>query len=165
MFDGLDTNGDGLIDERDYDAVVSMLAARRSLQPETPEYNAVRTKVMAGWEAVRSVSDEDGDGHVTRDEFVRSLTKLSQTDEGLDRLALAIADEMITVMDHDADGRLDLEDFSHMMAAWGAPPERMGDRFRHLDTDGDGYLSREELLASARAFFRIEGQDVPQLWQ
>lgn len=164
LFGSLDRNGDGYIDGSDYEGVVAMLARRRDLQPGAPDYDAMRSTILGGWDAVRELGDADGDGRVTRDEFVACLDTLAGSPEGLDRVAISVADHMITAMDADGDGRLDLDEYKGMMAAWGAPADRAEVMFGVNDTDGDGYVTREELLASVRGFFYDEDPAAPHLY-
>jgi len=156
LFQSLDRNGDGFVDGDDYEVVVQSLAQRRNLQPGSPELEDVRAKVMHGWEGLRELGDVDGDGRVTRDEFVESLAALAETSEGIDRIGLSIADQLITAMDVDGDGRLDLEEFVDMMVVFGAAADRVEAQFRHIDADSDGFVTRDELLASMRRFFLDE---------
>lgn len=163
IFQSLDRNGDGFIDETDYEVVIAALAERRGVEPGSPEASAIRDKMKAGWEAVRDLADADGDGRVTLEEFVSSLATLGESEEGLERVALAIAEQMITAMDSDGDGRLDRNEYHDMMGAWGAPEDRMDASFSHMDTDGDGYVSRDELMRSVRGFFQ-EATPGTHLW-
>ncbi len=164
VFQSLDRNGDGFVDGNDYELVVASLAQRRNLQPGSPEHDDIRTKVMHGWEGLRELGDTDGDGQVTREEFVESLATLAESPEGFDRIGLSIADQMITAMDADGDGRLDLEEFTGMMGAWGAASDRAEAQFGHIDTDGDGFVTRDELLASMRRFFLDEDPNAPHVY-
>ena len=163
LFRSIDRNGDGFVDADDYELAVASLAQGRNLQPGSPEYDDIRMKVMRGWEELREVSDTDGDGRVAQDEYVEYLAALTDSPEGVDRIR-DIADQMITAMDSDGDGRLDLEEFAGMMGAWGAAADKAEALFRHIDTDADGFVTRDELLASMRGFFFDADPNAPHLY-
>ena len=164
LFQALDTNGDGLIDANDYQTVLGALAEKRSLQPGADDYEALRSSMAGGWDTIRGIGDTDGDGRVTQEEFVEAIATLSQSPEGLERIALATAEQMIDSMDTDGDGRLNREEYAEMMGSWGATAEGMDAAFDHIDTDGDGYVTRDELLASVREFLHGDSPSLSQLW-
>jgi len=164
LFLSLDRDGNGFVDGNDHELVVASIAQQRNLTPGSPEHDDLRAKVMHGWEGLRELADTDGDGRVTQEEYVESLAALAESPEGLDRIGLSIADQMITAMDADGDGRLDLDEFMSMAGAWGAAAEKAEALFRHIDTNGDGFLTRDELLASMRRFFLDEDPDAPHLF-
>ena len=76
VFQSLDRNGDGFVDGDDFALVVASLAQRRNLQPGSPEHDDIWTKVMHGWDGLRELGDADGDGRVTRDEYVEAQAHL-----------------------------------------------------------------------------------------
>ena len=164
LFQSLDRNGDGFVDGDDYELVIATLAQRRGLQAGSPGHDDLRTKVMHGWEGLRELGDADGDGRVTRSEYVDAMSALADSPDGLDRIGRSIADQMITASDADGDGRLDLDEFTDMMGAWGAAGDRAEALFRHIDANGDGFLSRDELLASMRRFFLDDDPNAPHLY-
>ena len=163
IFQSLDRNRDGLIDGTDFEVVVTSLVESRGLEPGSPEANEIRDKINPYWEGLRDLGDADGDGRVTLEEFVSSMTALAGSQEGLAQVGLAVAEQMITAMDADGDGRLDRKEYHDMMGAWGASEAEMDIVFNHMDSDGDGYVSREELMHSVRGFFQDESP-APHLW-
>ena len=130
LFQSLDTNGDGFIDVSDFEAVLTGLAARRGFEPGQPEYDGMRMQIMGGWERLRELGDADGDGRVTREEFVQSYSKMSETPEGMEQTGLEIAEQMIVANDSDGDGRLNFEEYQGMMGAWGASRRQDADPVR-----------------------------------
>ena len=89
---------------------------------------------------------------------------MAESPEGFDRIGLSIADQMITAMDSDGDGRLDLGEFVGMMGAWGAAADRAEAQFRYIDADSDGFVTRDELLTSMRRFFLDDDPDAPHVY-
>lgn len=79
--------------------------------------------------------DENGDFDVTADE-IRS---------GLDGLR--------TQYDEDGDGALSIDEFETLHSA--LIRERMVDRFQHLDNDGDGQVTEEEMQEPVRQMERM----------
>ena len=164
LFQAMDTNGDGLLEAADFEAVAETMGRRCGLELGSDDYGVLRNRILGTWEAVREVGDIDGDGKVTRDEWVESLTSLGGTPEGLQRAAIASAEAQILAMDQDGDGQLDRKEYCAMMGAWGASDEALDTQFDYLDQDHDGYVSREEMLAGVREFWYDEDAGTPQIF-
>ncbi|MFF9090623.1 EF-hand domain-containing protein [Streptomyces sp. NPDC014991] len=108
--------------------------------------------VMAARDRVFRTLDADGDGVITRDEY------LTRPDRAAARLGRGVNDPLVAVarsrhqrvydsMDADGDGRVTLREY----AAWAGAHTfddvcrpALGSLFDLADTDGDGMLDREE---------------------
>lgn len=91
---------------------------------------------MAG-SGMMSALDEDGDGTVTPEEARMRLGSL------------------LSDYDADADGTLSISEFETLHSA--LIRETMVDRFQHLDADGDGRITAEEMQAPAAQMQRMQG--------
>lgn len=80
--------------------------------------------------------DADGDGTVTPDEM-RTLLQAKLAD-----------------FDSDGDGTLSIAEFETLHSSM--IREMMVDRFQHLDADGDGAVTKEELVAPAAMMERMQ---------
>jgi len=63
---------------------------------------------------------------------------------------------IVEMTDHDRDGRIAEADFVTNLRAYGQGEEPARAAFKKLDRDGDGHLSKEELLAAVEEFFFSE---------
>jgi Ca2+-binding EF-hand superfamily protein len=80
--------------------------------------------------------DTDGDGTVTADEMRTQLQA------------------KLTEFDSDSDGTLSIAEFETLHSAM--IREMMVDKFQHLDADGDGAVTAEEMTAPAEMMDRME---------
>lgn len=80
--------------------------------------------------------DENGDGTVTPEEARTALSSL------------------LAEYDLDGDGTLSLDEFESLHSA--RIRETMVDRFQHLDADGDGAVTDEEMQAAAQQMQRMQ---------
>ena len=68
----------------------------------------------------------------------------------------AITDHLFTVFDTDEDGEIGPDEFADFYGVYGLGANLARTIFVELDTNGDGIISREELLEIGRQFYRSD---------
>ena len=101
-----------------------MLAARAVIQQRQPD----PSKVL-------DAADTNGDGIVTREEF------------------LAAKERLFARLDRNGDGYVDESDMSGRLAGRGKAQERLSELVARLDKDADGRLSKAEFVDGMNALF------------
>ena len=92
--------------------------------------------------------DTDGDGRISREEFIAGFDKLEAE---LEPEAEAAAAATFAAVDADKSGKLDLEELVSALAAAGDAADRaeVEALFKRLDVNGDGAITMEEWVAGA----------------
>lgn len=155
-FDLIDTNGDGKISQEDFDLIVTRMGREFAQTPESPKYRALSDAYRKLWEGMRQTLDTDGDGSVSREEYVAGLRSDAATGEGYRQLIRPVAKAIIDLCDTNGDGKLDGEELAKAHTGLG-----MGDKdhevaMARIDLDGDGFVSEAELAQAIEEFFLSE---------
>ncbi|MEV6566957.1 EF-hand domain-containing protein [Streptomyces kronopolitis] len=148
LFALLDTNGDGVIAENDFE-----LMAGRVLTAADEESTAKGEKYAAEmrnyWRALRNSADANDDGEISKDEFREALRHVSDT---FDTLVGPLYQAGFHLADRDDDGLVGKEDFVAVLAAIGVPAPEAGASFDRL-TEQSGQLSKDQLMTAATRYY------------
>lgn len=164
VFAVLDIDGDGHISGSDVLSRADHLCAALAPEVGSPHHGAIQSAYAAWWERIRDVIDSDGDGRVSREEFVAAMVSGAGRDprflEALDGAGSTIFD----AADSNGDGHISREEFARFYHAVEMTEEATSIAFDKLDTDGDGTISRQEFLAGTRALLTSSDPDAPGTW-
>ncbi|MEU9043163.1 MULTISPECIES: EF-hand domain-containing protein [unclassified Kitasatospora] len=148
----LDQTGDGFITAHDLRAMAHNVCWQLELDEaaEARVYEAFE----GWWEQLRAVMDANGDGKVSREEFVAATVAGCDRDgtyleEGL----LPALRAVFTAADTDGSGFLEFDEYRVVFGSERVHPAELSHGFRQLDTDGDGRITREEFLHGFTEFF------------
>jgi Ca2+-binding EF-hand superfamily protein len=159
-----DMDNDGFIGKADYEQFVKRFCEIQNYSPGSPEYEAMYTQTMAAWEHVRNVADKDGDNRVSLEEFLESYD-VTLSDENLtNQLLTEYIKSLLAWWDRDGDGRLSGVDYVTLSGCYGVGEEAAREAFRHLDRNGSGYLTIEELMKNTEEFYLGDDPDAPGNW-
>ncbi|MCA9719363.1 MAG: hypothetical protein H6713_39800 [Myxococcales bacterium] len=165
LFNFVDTNNDGVLTVHDTELVADAIAALRGLKPGDDGYDNFRAGFMYYWADVREASDLNKDGVVTIDEWVTYHNEMLADPERYDATAQTSANLMFALVDVDDDGVITLDQYCGWLGAWGlTDPSALAEVKRHLDPEGKGTLTLDEVLAYTREYFYSDDPGSPGNW-
>jgi Ca2+-binding EF-hand superfamily protein len=159
VFDVLDHDHDGFIDRADFEGVASQVGDGLRLSADSANLQGILDAYVGWWEQIRGEADSDGDGRVTRDEFIAAVERGLLGDPAyLDAVSVAV-DADFTAADQDGDGYLVLEELAAIYGSVGVGSEVAVAAFEQMDVDGDGRVSRDEFRAAVQGLFTSVGPE------
>ncbi|HEY1176864.1 MAG TPA: EF-hand domain-containing protein [Phytomonospora sp.] len=150
-FDLIDTNGDGSIDQADFDLIVTRLGQEFGQAPGTPKHRALADAYAALWAGMQESMDVNADGTVSREEYVRGLE--TNAAAAYQAYLAPVARAIIDLCDVDGDGRISGEELAGLHRGLGMADKDHSAAMRTLDRDNNGYVDEAELNAAIRDFF------------
>ncbi|GLZ78009.1 calcium sensor EFh [Actinorhabdospora filicis] len=150
-FDLIDTNGDGKIDQADFDLIVTRLSQEFGQAPGTPKHRALTDAYAALWSGMQQSMDLDSDGAVSREEYVRGLE--SNAAAAYQEYLAPVARAILDFCDVDGDGRISGAELAGVHRGLGMAQHAHDAAMRTLDLDGSGYVDEAELTQAIKEFF------------
>ena len=160
----LDTNGDGLIEEADYEAVVQRLAGVSNLAPGSRKFEAMRIGYVNLWFRLQEQTDTTQAMAVTLDDFLRAAVQLVAVGDVYARQIEPLANALLDVFDADQDGQLNAEEWANWFMALGVTRGDTAATFRRIDHNRDGHITRAEVLGAIEEFYHGNNPDAPGTW-
>jgi Ca2+-binding EF-hand superfamily protein len=162
-FAELDANGDGRLEQADIELLIHNHASAYGFDPGTPEYEELARNTLGVWDQIRQF-DTDGDGLVTRDEYVAGFGAfIDQRDAFMAGMG-ALVDSFYSIADRDGDGLLSEEELVLHYRAWGHSEDQAHEAFRHLDRRAAGGISKQDWMLDLEEFYFSDDPDVPGNW-
>jgi len=159
-----DADRDGAIEESDYAVAAGRMVGMSGLEPGSPEYARLHGQLVdGGWQLLRQF-DADGDGRVTLEEALAGFEGLHADAKRYHKVIVEPSYSVFDLIDTDHDGRITPQEHRAFLVAMTVDPARAEVAFAHLDTNHDGFLSREEYVQLMEEFYTSEDPDAPGSW-
>ena len=149
----IDTDGNGVWAHEDGQLLTRRLCETFGQSADSPAGQAVATAQRGLFDAMLSHMDADGDGAITRDEFVTALGQGLRDRPGFDAAARTTARSLIQVADQDGNDVLDAGEYARLAAVYGLRAGEAERAFGRLDQDRNGVLDVAELTLAISQFF------------
>lgn len=152
-FDLFDDDGNGAIERSDIEEIARNLCATYDPDVRTAAGHKVYSAYLNLWEQVMVPMDTNGDGKISRDEFMTSVGQQTRTPEDYARAFRPIIESVTELCDRDGDGVLNAEEFTSWLRACRVSPEDADMVFGKLDRDSDGTLTVDELMTAFQEYW------------
>lgn len=161
LFACFDFDKNGVLEKSDYEQFAQNLSTAYALAPGTAAYTKMYAETIALWDFVHQVADADGDHRITPAEFIQAYGALTDNEETFQQLLMGYAEYIIRMGDQDGDKQLDENEYATILWCYGIAEADARAAFRHLVTDGSGYLTNAAMEQVFAEFFRSDDPAAP----
>jgi Ca2+-binding EF-hand superfamily protein len=165
LFRFLDVNLNGMLEFEDMLAYAARITSAFDVAPTAPKAQALVDALQLFWDTLLSSLDLDGDRRISPEEWRAGMTVAFLDD--MDGFVRAIRPTVLAaaaMVDTDGDGVVSRTEFVRAGIALGVTQEDKEAAFDHLDIDGNGSLSIDEIVEAIRDFVMSEDPDVRGNW-
>jgi Ca2+-binding EF-hand superfamily protein len=164
-FSHLDTDRDGVIEWEDWIELATRITGAFGQSPASAQGAEVVSSFEQLWQTLLSHLDLDGDRRISPQEWQSGMAQAFVNSEDSYRANFhPAAVAVFGLADTDNDGHLTLQEFLALQRAFGTGPDDAEKAFQHLDRDGSGTLTVEELVRASEQYYRGADSDAEGNW-
>jgi Ca2+-binding EF-hand superfamily protein len=159
----LDLDKDGVLRQDDF----ARLGQHIAEQLPGAQGSAPATQIVQGfinvWEAYGRPADKDGDDAVTFDDFAEAYEAFRQSPHAHEQ-DVEMTTPLFAAIDTNGDGRISAQEYAAYLKPMGVSAAEAETAFKHLDRDGDGFISGDELATASWEYWNSEDRSAPGNW-
>lgn len=163
-FQARDLDGDGYVEQQDWEQCARNLADLRGWAPASADYQALVAKHLKVWETFWEPADRDGDGKVSLPEYLELAETQRSKGVFATDLVVDLFGTIFDTIDRDGDGEISRAEYRAYFRAWGLSEERADQAFSHLDLNDDDRLSRSSFVQFSTNFYLSDESFAPGNW-
>lgn len=161
-----DMDKDGVLQRTDYEKYAALMADAFDVPHASAASRALNEKIMGDWEMIKQLV-AGGDDKITPQEFLAFYEGVLSSPM-LDGFVAGYVDGTLALWravdpNGPADGATP-QRFARFLKAFGIDEAQAAEAFRHLDANGDGLMSRDEMIAAQREFFVSDDPNAAGNW-
>lgn len=166
IFNLLDFDSNGYIEYRDFAIIAENLCVVRGEELDTDESRLVLEQCSSLWKGLESYIDINNDGKCTLNEWLDFVDeKLINSDpETRDVLLTSVVGSVFDLYDTDNDEGISLAEYLDIFLSFELKSSLVGKSFVSLDANGDGAISKKELVKAVKEFLTGEETDLVGNW-
>ena len=149
-----DADGSGSLERSDFAQEAEKIAQALGQSTSSPAAQQLRDAFTAMIDHLAEDAGVGPAGSLSEQDFTRVANKLMFEDgeAAFNGVLGPVMRGIVGLCDKNADGQINGEEFATWLTAIGVDRSQAGDAFQKVDTNGNGELSVDELLAAVRAF-------------
>lgn len=161
-----DLNKDGYIERADFGEAASRMSEEFGLKPGEAARTRLTGLCLGVWDNQLAAADSDGDGRLTESEYKAAFASgLLETPANFDQGYAPLLNAIMDIADTDGDGRLTrAEHVRWITSLMNVPADDAPEIARRLDSDGDGYIGRRDILDAIRDYYFNEDAQSAGSW-
>ncbi|MEH2004547.1 EF-hand domain-containing protein [Nostoc sp.] len=160
-FNAFDVDKNGTLEKSDFDKIVNGYAKTYKITQNSETYQYISSTYGKRWDALAKEADTNTDNKVSLDEWLSYQDKLLN-DPKSNFLWLRVASMFIDIQDIDKDGTWSLEEYKIMYKIHGVGDDILAaEIFSKLDFDGDGKISKNDLMNLVADFYLSDNPQAP----
>lgn len=165
-FHCVDIDRNDYIEAADWDALAQNLCALRGIEEGSDGYNQVMQVVGTIWANVCDVCGVTQHGSIDLEQWLEFEDKMAVNceDQLYDDYVNTIVRGVFDVFDVNQDDQLSLPEWTQLYAAWRVEPRFAPEAFKKIDRDGNGFITKEELVLTVKEFHQSDDPDAPGNW-
>lgn len=156
-----DANHDGELVCQDFDNLVKKMAALRNWGSRYPKYLALQSKFMQTWKLLKGEADTDRDQKVSLLEWLNYYDTVLGDPKKYDQEVRSLMELVFEVFDYDDDGKISQQEWGDFFKVYNISCVYAPSVFLKLDSNQDGFLSRDEALQLIHSFFYENDPEAP----
>ncbi|MFD7711410.1 EF-hand domain-containing protein [Streptomyces sp. NPDC059785] len=153
-FEKWDTDGSGSLEASDFEGEAAKIAGNFDKDPRSPEVRALNDAFQGLFAHLAQEAGVPADGSLSQDDFLRVTGDLifSKGEADFNRALGPVIEALIGLCDKNSDGLINGEEFAAWLTGVGVDSGQAQQLFEQVDSDGNGELSQDELLAAVREY-------------
>jgi Ca2+-binding EF-hand superfamily protein len=158
-----DLDKDGVLREDDAANLGQQVAERLQLAQGSAQAAQIARAYSTLWDIFGKAADKDGDHAVSFDDIAGFHDIRLQTPHAREQGIGAVA-ALFAAIDTDGDGRLSAQEYAAFLKPMDVSAAEAETAFQHLDRDGDGFISDDELAEDWWEYWNAEDRSAPGNW-
>jgi juvenile hormone diol kinase len=156
-----DVDDNGAISLADFERVMENVRVLHDVGGSSSIHQRLRDAYLLRWSALAASADKDRDGNVDLQEWLAYWDGVLGDEARYLVEIVSVTELLFEVFDTDEDGVLGADEFCNFYGVYGLKSALARRVFLDLDADGDGGVTREEVVAMAHQFYHSDDPDAP----
>lgn len=168
-FQIFDANGDGFVQRDDFDLIIGNLLKLRDLSADSSGGQAIADQYIDYWLTLQHFVDANQDEKITMGEWMTYHEAALEfekvlAEQGEEGTLRPFAEVLFQMLDRNGDGQVSADEYHEFLQAYQLDVEAARQAFEHLDQQGKGHLTLDELFALVDDFYTSNNPDSPGNW-
>lgn len=160
-FNVLDADGNGYFEIEDLELIARRLAESHDIPLGSEEHRGILESLGLIWDYARQYGISKDPNKVSLADWLAHEDYVLSSEELKESYMREITRNVFDLVDTDADGLIDVNDFSRIMLSFGVEPGIPEWTFKNMDTNSSGTINRDAFVKRVEEFHLSNDRDTP----